>query len=86
MKNALLLLAATTLLTACSDSITGQACLGKRGDTLVEHLEGQCKPGDAIATKNPVYFCDFNYSIAYNDYNSAICIYSGDKKERILAE
>lgn len=83
MKKILLLLTVVSTLTACSDSTTGQACLGKNSNSLVEHLGKQCKAGDAIATKNPVYFCDFNYSIAYNDYNSAMCIYSGKKIERI---
>jgi hypothetical protein len=29
--------------------------------------------------KNPAYFCDFKSEIAFNNYNSAICIYTGSK-------
>lgn len=72
-------------LTACGgDKTTGQACLGANNDTLVENMDGQCKAGDAVGTKHPAYFCDFNYSIAYNDYNTAMCIYSGSQKPERL--
>ena len=64
---------------------TGVACLGSDNDSLVERMPNQCKAGDTIATKNPAYFCDFNYSVAYNDYNSAYCIYSGKQKEERTA-
>ena len=67
-------------LAACGDQTTGQACLGPDSDSLIEGMQSECKAGDAIATKNPAYFCDFNYAIAYNDYNSAFCIYSGKQK------
>jgi hypothetical protein len=70
-----------------SDTTTGYACLGANNDSLVEGMQGTCKEGDAIATKHPAYFCDFNYAIAYNDYNSAMCIYSGKQKpERVEKE
>lgn len=75
---------ATLLLSGCSDSavsITGKACMGPDNDTLIEGLGGQCKAGDTIATKHPAYFCDFHYAIAYNDYNSAICVYRGSVAE-----
>lgn len=79
--------AAAIVLTGCSDgpvSVTGKACMGTNNDTLVEGLGDQCKAGDTIATKHPAYFCDFHYSVAYNDFNSAICIYRGSiAEERI---
>ena len=62
-------------------SVSGKACLGANNDSLVEGMQKDCKAGDAVATKHPAYFCDFNYAIAYNDYNSAICIYTGSLKE-----
>ena len=67
-------------LAGCGDKTTGQACLGSDSDSLVEGMQSECKAGDAIATKYPAYFCDFNYAVAYNDYNSAFCIYSGKQK------
>ncbi|MCL1066094.1 hypothetical protein L2735_04640 [Shewanella olleyana] len=84
MKRSILLSITLLSLTACSDGQTGKACLGEDNYTLVEGLGDQCKAGDAIATKYPSYFCDFNYAVAYSDYNAAMCIYSGKKKvERI---
>lgn len=80
MKKTIFLVTTLLSLLGCKDTTTGQACLGANNDSLVENIQDQCKAGDAIATKHPVYFCDFNYSIAYNDYNSAMCIYSGKKK------
>lgn len=74
------LVSVCAVLAACGDQTTGQACLGANNDSLVEGMQSECKAGDAIATKNPAYFCDFNYAIAYNDYNSAFCIYSGKQK------
>lgn len=76
--------AASIALTGCSEgpvSITGKACMGTNNDSLVEGLGSQCKAGDTIATKYPAYFCDFHYAVAYNDYNSAICIYRGKVAE-----
>jgi len=82
MKNKILLCLSILTIAGCNaDSTTGVACLGKNGNSLVESMQNICKKGDAIATKNPVYFCDFNYSIAYNDYNSAMCIYTGSRKK-----
>lgn len=84
-----LVVLAAALLSGCmsEDKQTGQACLGANNDSLVESLGGQCQAGDAIATKHPAYFCDFNYAVAYNDYNSAFCIYSGaQKEERVKAK
>ena len=66
------------LLMACGgDKTTGKACLGANNDSLVEGMQDKCKAGDTVATKHPAYFCDFNYAVAYNSYNSAICVYSG---------
>lgn len=39
-----------------------------------------------MATKHPAYFCDFNYAVAYNSYNSAICVYSGALKPERTTE
>jgi hypothetical protein len=80
MKKISLTLLALLALSGCKDGTTGQACLGANNDSLVEGMQDKCKAGDAIATKYPAYFCDFNYEIAYNDYNSAMCIYSGKQK------
>ncbi len=78
-------LSASLFLAACGREAppapTGKACLGANADTLVENLGGQCQAGDAIATKHPSYFCDFRYAIAYNSYNSALCIYTGKQAE-----
>lgn len=81
-KTAMLLaiLSSSIALSACNDKTTGKACLGSNNDSLVEGMQDKCKAGDAVATKNPAYFCDFNYSIAYNNFNSAFCIYSGAQK------
>ncbi len=68
------------ILAACGEQATGKACLGENNDSLVESMQSECKAGDAVATKHPAYFCDFNYAVAYNDYNSAFCIYSGKQK------
>lgn len=80
------LVGACMLLLACTDGTTGQACLGKNNDSLVENMQEACKAGDAVATKHPAYFCDFNYAVAYNDYNSAFCIYSGKQKPERVKE
>ena len=81
------LLVFSVLMSGCFESgggISGKACLGPNNDALVESLGGACKAGDAIATKHPAYFCDFRYAVAYNEYNSAFCIYVGElKSERI---
>ena len=79
---------ATALLAGCSeDKATGYACLGADNDSLVETIEEHCKAGDAIATKHPAYFCDFNYAVTYNGFNSALCIYTGQQAtERVQAE
>lgn len=65
---------------------TGKACLGSDNDSLVEGMQDQCVAGDTIATKHPAYFCDFSYSVAYNNYNSAICVYAGKQKPERTAE
>ncbi len=58
--------------------------MGPNYTALVEGMQDKCKAGDAIATKHPAYFCDFNYAVVYNDFNSAMCIYSGGQKvERV---
>jgi len=65
---------------------TGTACLGQSNDSLVEHMADQCQAGDAVATKFPAYFCDFTHAVAYNGFNSALCIYTGKQaEERIKA-
>jgi len=57
------------------------ACLGQSNDALVEHMTDQCTAGDAVATKFPAYFCDFQHAVSYNTFNSAICIYRGKQAE-----
>lgn len=75
------------LLMACGgDKTTGKACLGANNDSLVEGMQDKCKAGDTVATKHPAYFCDFNYAVAYNSYNSAICVYSGALKPERTTE
>ncbi|MNW69830.1 hypothetical protein D3C74_489380 [compost metagenome] len=49
-------------------------------------MQDKCKAGDTVATKHPAYFCDFNYAVAYNSYNSAICVYSGALKPERTTE
>lgn len=72
-------------ISSCKDQTSGYACLGENNDTLVESFQDQCKKGDTVVTKHPAYFCDFNYSVAYNDYNSAYCIFNGElRPERLL--
>jgi hypothetical protein len=80
MKKIVFTSLALLALSGCTDGTTGQACLGEDNDSLVEGMQDKCKAGDAVATKHPAYFCDFNYAIAYNDYNSAMCIYSGKQR------
>lgn len=50
--------------------------LGDDYDTLFEsfswNIMQKVKKGDIIATKYPGLFLDFNYSVAFNTYNSAI--------------
>jgi len=82
-KNLLVTGVALGSLYGCGDNTTGMACLGTNNDSLVEGMQDICRAGDAVATKHPAYFCDFSYEIAYNDYNSAMCIYNGaQRKER----
>ena len=66
----------------CSESKSvGTVCLGDNLDTLFESLPAEAmkkvKKGDIIATKNPGLWLDFNYPVAYNNYNSAIGKYAG---------
>lgn len=63
------------------NKLTGMACLGTNNDTLVEGLGKQCQAGDTVSTKHPAYFCDFTYAVAYNDFNSAYCVYNGNQRE-----
>ncbi|MNR08214.1 hypothetical protein D3C85_1243600 [compost metagenome] len=79
-------IALCALLAGCGDKTTGKACLGADNDSLVESMQEQCKAGDTVATKHPAYFCDFNYAVAYNGYNSAICVYSGAQKPERTTE
>jgi hypothetical protein len=60
--------------------------MGTDNDSLIEGLKGKCQKGDTIATKNPAYFCDFKSQIAFNNYNSAICIYTGMQAEERIKE
>lgn len=62
-------------------TLTGKACMGTNNDTLVEAIKDQCQAGDIVATKSPGYFCDFTYSVAFNDFNSAFCAYNGKARE-----
>jgi hypothetical protein len=65
---------------------TGNACLGQNNDSLVEYIGNHCQAGDTIATKHPAYFCDFNHTVAFNTFNSAMCIYTGKQAgERVPA-
>lgn len=73
-------------LAGCDNTTTGKSCLGSDGDTLVEALSGQCKAGDTIATKNPAFYCDFRYSVAFNGYNSAFCIFSGHQADERVSK
>ncbi len=73
---------AITALCACSGRAPiGKACFGDDEDSLVESLGERCRSGDTIATKHPGYFCNFNYAVAYNDFNSAFCVYNGEKRD-----
>ncbi len=87
ITNVTLFCAVFFFLNSCSESktnVTGMACLGSDSDSLVEGMQDSCKAGDTVATKHPAYFCDFNYAVTYNSYNSAICIYIGkQRKERL---
>ncbi len=82
----LILLAAA--LSGCNQhdtSLTGKACLGTNNDSLVENMADQCQSGDTVATKHPAYFCDFTYAVAYNDFNSAYCVYNGNQREERIS-
>lgn len=81
-------IAAASLLAGCQETApTGNACLGQNNDSLVEYIGGSCKAGDIIATKHPAYFCDFNHTVVFNSFNSAICVYTGKQAvERVQAE
>mgnify|MGYP000221076379 CR=1 FL=1 len=84
LKAVFTVLSLSVVLTGCNgqnSASTGVACMGSNNDSLVERLGNQCKAGDSVATKHPAYFCDFDFSIAYNDYNTAFCIYSGKQAE-----
>lgn len=80
MNKTLIIIFLAFTISGCDNGTTGVACLGENNGSLVESMQDKCEAGDAVATKHPAYFCDFNYSIAYNDYNSAMCIYSGKQK------
>lgn len=90
MKKLLLVMGLAAVLAGCGGEdktkLTGKACLGANNDSLVEGMQDQCKAGDTIATKNPAYFCDFNYAVSFNAYNSAFCIYSGKQKPERMAK
>lgn len=80
-KTVLIAIAALSLAGCYEQAPTGKACLGANNQSLVEGLGDMCKKGDIIATKNPAHFCDFNYSVTFNDYNSAFCVYVGKLRE-----
>ncbi len=83
------LICATVFLSGCKEegiTPTGKACMGTDNDSLIEGLKGKCQKGDTIPTKNPAYFCDFKSQIAFNNYNSAICIYTGMQAEERIKE
>lgn len=91
MKKSLIFALAMTsiLLSGCDDkgvTPTRKACLGTNNDSLIESLKEKCKKGDIIATKNPAYFCDFKSSIAFNSYNSAMCIYTGQQADERIQD
>lgn len=82
------ILFASVILAGCNPhdtELTGKACLGANHDTLVETLNDSCKAGDTVATKHPAYFCDFTYSVAYNDFNSTMCVYNGKQREERIS-
>lgn len=88
-KLLIMLVCATGILSGCKEegiTPTGEACMGTDNDSLVEGLEGKCQKGDIIATKHPAYFCDFKSEIALNNYNSAICIYTGKQADERIKE
>ncbi|HIE9169699.1 TPA: hypothetical protein ACXP62_005473 [Klebsiella variicola subsp. variicola] len=88
-KVLIVLICATGFLSGCKEegiTPTGKACMGTDNDSLIEGLNGKCQKGDTIATKNPAYFCDFKSQIAFNNYNSAICIYTGMQAEERIKE
>lgn len=79
---ALVLMCAAFLLSGCEDRrTTGKVCMGEDNLTLVESMGNTCAAGDAIATRFPAHYCDFNYAVTHDIYNSAFCIYSGKRKE-----
>lgn len=83
-RDTAVLIALAVVLSGCNQhdtALTGKACLGTNNDTLVEVIQDQCQAGDMVATKNPGYFCDFTYSVAFNDFNSAFCVYNGKARE-----
>lgn len=84
ISNILLTLCLGVILAGCDDDgikPTGKACLSPDNDSLIEGLGNQCQKGDIIATKNPAYFCDFKSTVTFNNYNSAVCIYTGQQAE-----
>ncbi len=83
------ILIASVILAGCDahdTKLSGKACLGANNDTLIENLADSCKAGDTVGTKHAAYFCDFTYSVAFNDFNSAMCVYNGKQREERLAE
>ena len=83
------LLAVAAVLAGCDKhetDLTGKACLGANNDTVVESHRDKCSAGDVVANKHHAYFCDFTYAVAYNDYNSAMCVYNGSQRTERIAE
>lgn len=80
----------TTLLQACTSDNKAKnepdtVYVGDKGDALIESLSWdilqKIKKGDIVWTKQPELFLDFSYSVAYNDYNSAVGKFIGwDRK------
>jgi len=78
-------------LSACSrGGDVGRVCLGDNLDTLFEALPRETmrkvKKGDIIATKNPGLWLDFNYPVAYNDYNSAFGKFAGFDRKLMMTD
>lgn len=91
----LFLIVALPVLSGCLEKQkhhSNTVCLGKDHDTLIEALAKNnnitfpCGKGDLIATKLPAHFCDFNYQISFNSYNSAYCVYNGQMRDARVKE
>jgi hypothetical protein len=70
-----------TLCGCLNEEDVGRICMGDDFDTLFEELPPETRMkvrrGDIIATKYPGLWLDFNYPVAYNNFNSAIGKFAG---------